>query len=215
MLSVLLAVLAFLTARSSADPITLINGSYSTVSPVGSGIENVFFSNGAFDGGGGWHGTLSDLEVKNAGKFPLIDIADPSSGEAQLSLFYPSGATAVFNLNSGGWGNDAGLPIFFADATLISNTGGADLSLFAKGGTFDFSATGLAIDTATNTATVLSGATASFELAPSIPEPATAALAIVGGCMGLAWLRASRRRRVATSDVKSLQLDLAAPASSR
>jgi hypothetical protein len=191
---------ALLTVSSRADPITVIDGAYKTVTPTGSGIGDVGFTNGFWTISGmpnSMLAPLSDLEIKSGRAFPQIGLQDPATGLPTITLMVAGDPAqrAIFDLPAvgAGWG-DRGGRSFVADVLLETNSiRGADLSPFANGGTLTFSTEGITVDPMTNLVTISEGATASFELR-AVPEPATAVLGMLGGAIGLVWLWRTRRR---------------------
>jgi hypothetical protein len=199
-----LAVLASPGSAGPVDPITVtrIDGTYPQVGPVGSGLTDVFLSQGkatspqvpafAF--------SVSNLELMS-GPGGTIQIGSPAAGPPTLTLANPSnaGQMAVFDLPTTMYWGSGSHPGATLDARvfLASNTF-ADLNFSAfkppEGGEFALSTKGIEIDSFTNTVTVSPGATASFSLT-AVPEPASAVLMLAAGAAALAGLGLRRLRR--------------------
>ena len=196
-LVLLLGTVSWLPLSTSADTVNTINGHYDRVTPIGTGLEAIQFRQGSSI----WIDSpppmpLADLDVSQAGAFPLIMLSDPT-GAPKLTILDASDPSqkAVFEYGGGNNWTPRMPAAFTTNVLLESNTiRGLDLSPFAAGGTLDLTATGVTVDARTNTATVSQGAFADFTLS-AVPEPAGAVLALIGGLAGLGWLWLTRRRR--------------------
>jgi hypothetical protein len=200
----LLGGLAVLASPGSAGPVDIslnfIKGTYSQVGPVGSGLTDVFLTDGTATSPQvpGFIFGVSDLQLLS-GPGMTVQLGSPAAGPSTLALDDPSNPehTAVFDLatRSQSW-KCSTTPTIDTRVFLASNTfPDLDFSAFKspEGGVLALTMTGVTV-CAENTATVAPGATASFSLT-AVPEPASAVLMLAAGAVALAGLGLRQLRR--------------------
>jgi hypothetical protein len=201
----LLGGLALLASPGSAgpvDPIFMqrIDGTYQ-VGPSGTGMTDLFLTKGSATSPQvpGFVFAASDLELM-LGPGGTVQPSNPATGQATLTLWDPSNTDhrAVFDSTEAAWNWHSENPAQLTARFVLAANTFPDLNLNAfqspSGGVFALSTTGVTVDASSNTATVASGATATFSLT-AVPEPASAVLMLGAGAAALAGLALRRLRR--------------------